>query len=50
MCRPQVKSEIQDVKASELHNAVWQHNKRATKFNRKVAEFAQDFIDIGECS
>ncbi len=48
MIAPQIDTEIQDVKSAELHQAVWKHIKKQTKFKKKVSKFAKSFIDIGE--
>ncbi len=48
--RPQLESELQDIKAAEMHQAVWLDIKRKVKFRRRIKEFVKDFIEIGECA
>jgi hypothetical protein len=50
MCGPKNKSELQDQKAAELHNSVWQDIKERHRFNRKIRELVSNFVDIGECA
>lgn len=45
---PQIDTEIQDVKSAELHQAVWEHIKKETKFKKQLPKLAKAFIDIGE--
>ena len=47
---PQLENELQDVKAAQMNQAVWNHVKRQNHHRREVAKYAQDFIDIGECA
>ena len=46
---PKNESELQDQKAAELHRAVWEDVKVRHNFKKRVSEWCQDFIDIGEC-
>lgn len=45
---PQNKGENADVKAAELHQAVWQDAKDRHDLDEKVGEWADDFVGIGE--
>lgn len=45
---PKNEKELQDQKAAELHLAVWQDIKHRHNFKKKVREYTEDFIDIGE--
>lgn len=47
---PKNEREIQDQKAAELHNSVWQDIKYKHKFKDKIRKFAEDFVVIGECA
>lgn len=42
-------NEIQDQKAAELNDSVWQDIKQRHKINEKISNWANDFVDIGEC-
>ncbi len=46
---PKNETEIQDIKAAELNEAVWKDLKQRNKFGTKIRQYAKDFIDIGEC-
>lgn len=45
---PRNDSEVQDRKAAQMNDAVWKDLKDKNKFNRRVREFLDDFVDIGE--
>lgn len=45
---PQIDTELQDQKAAELHQSVWHHIKVRHNLKKKVSEWCQDYIDIGE--
>ena len=45
---PNNETELQDQKAAELHEAVWQDIKKKNHFRKKKYQLAKDFIDIGE--
>jgi len=46
---PQLDSEIQDQKCAEMNLAVWRYGYTKYKLKSKIRDFAQDFIDVGEC-
>jgi DNA polymerase III psi subunit len=46
--KPNNESELQDQKAAELHHSVLQHLKKKHKLRRKIREWAEDYINIGE--
>jgi hypothetical protein len=46
---PQLDQEMQDQKNAELNLAVWKDAYSKYKLKSKIRDFAQDFIDIGEC-
>lgn len=46
---PKNESELSDQKAAEIHNSVWKDLKQRHKFKKKRRQWAQDFIEIGEC-
>ena len=46
---PKNEGELSDQKSAELHNSVWQDIKLRHKFKKRRRQFAQDFIEIGEC-
>jgi hypothetical protein len=48
-CLAKNKTELQDQKAAELHQSVWQDLKTRHKINKKIREFAEDFVNVGEC-
>lgn len=41
-------SELQDMKAAELNESVWQDLKERNKLRAKIRQWAKDYIDIGE--
>lgn len=45
---PQNEKELQDQKAAEMHNAVWNHFKRRLNLKEKVRQFAEDYVGLGE--
>jgi hypothetical protein len=45
---PKNETEIQDQKAAELHQAVWEDIKLKNKYQEKISEWVADFCDIGE--
>lgn len=45
---PKNESELQDQKAAELSNSVWQDIKQRHRFDDRIREYCQDFIRIGE--
>lgn len=45
---PKNETEIQDQKAAELHQAVWEDIKLKNKYTEKIGEWVADFCDIGE--
>lgn len=47
---PKNQSELQDQKAAELNNSVWQDVTQRHRFRQKTREFCQDFVRIGECA
>lgn len=46
---PQNENELQDQKAAELSHSIWQDLKGKEKLNKKIREWVQDYIVIGEC-
>lgn len=48
MFSPKVESELQDQKAAELHEAVWQDGKEKYDIEHKEDEWAEDFFGVGE--
>jgi hypothetical protein len=47
-CMPKNKTELQDQKAAQLCNAVWQDVKHRRKLDKKIDEFCNDFVIQGE--
>lgn len=47
---PNNESELQDQKAAELNQAVWEYTKRAQNFKKKTNQLASDFHDLGEAA
>jgi hypothetical protein len=47
---PDRDNEVQDQKSAELHGAVWKFGKEEYKITEKIRDWAQDFVDIGECA
>lgn len=47
---PNNESELQDQKAAELNQSVWNYAKIQQGLKKKVNQFASDFFDIGECA
>jgi hypothetical protein len=47
---PSNDNELQDEKAAELANSVWQHAKDKYNINSKVRQWASNYIDLGECA
>lgn len=45
---PNNENELQDQKAAELHQSVWENIKKKHKFQDRVREWVQDFVRIGE--
>lgn len=45
---PKNENELQDQKAAELNNSVWQDIKTRKKLKERTREFIQDFVRIGE--
>lgn len=45
---PKNEKELQDQKAAELHNSVWQDIKNRHEINRYIRTWIKDFIEIGE--
>lgn len=45
---PTNENEVQDQKAAQLHNAVWQHIRREHKIRKKTRQWVEDFTSIGE--
>ena len=45
---PNNESELQDQKAAELNQAVWEYGKKQQDFRKKTRSFVADFHDIGE--
>lgn len=45
---PKNEKELQDQKAAELHNSVWQDIKHRHEINRYIRTWAKDFVEIGE--
>lgn len=45
---PNNEKENADVKSAQLNNAVWQYGVKKHKLKEKIAEWADDFIGIGE--
>ena len=46
---PANESELQDQKAAELNQSVWEFAKREQNMRLKTQQFVSDFFDIGEC-
>lgn len=46
---PANEKELKDQKAAELHNSVWADIKYRHQIKKKIAQFAHDFIEVGEC-
>lgn len=47
---PQLDTELQDIKAAEMHQAVWMDVKRKSRLKRRIKDYAKDYIEIGECA
>jgi hypothetical protein len=47
---PENKKELQDQKAAELSNSVWQWAKNKHKLKAKIRNWANDFFVLGECA
>lgn len=47
---PANENELQDEKAAELANSVWQHAKNKHNLDAKIRQWVSSFVDIGECS
>jgi hypothetical protein len=47
-CLPKNETELQDIKAAELHNAVLDDIKDRHRMVKKVRQWAEDFVGIGE--
>lgn len=47
---PKNETELQDQKASELNNSVWQHMSQRHKMKQRTREFCQDYVRIGEAA
>jgi hypothetical protein len=45
---PRNPREMQDQKAAQLNNSVWQYGKDVLKFDMKVISLAKDYVDAGE--
>lgn len=45
---PKNESEIQDQKAAEQHQSVWQDIKHRHKINKKIRSWIKDFVELGE--
>lgn len=45
---PQIDSELQDRKAAELNQAVWEHQKYKWKFRERVREWCKSYVELGE--
>jgi hypothetical protein len=45
---PKNPKELQDTKAAELNDSVWQYGREKQGMKLKTQQFAKDFIDIGE--
>ena len=46
---PKTDSELQDVKAAELHNSVLDDLKTRHNMREKIRQWVKDFVEIGEC-
>lgn len=47
---PHAESELQDQKAAEIANAVWQDAKHRYRLQEKIRDLCEDFVDLGECA
>ncbi len=45
---PKNETELQDMKAAELNESVWQDLKTRNKLRTKIRQWAKDYVDIGE--
>jgi len=45
---PHNETELQDQKAAELASAVWMHGKAKYNLKEKIADHAEDYVDLGE--
>jgi hypothetical protein len=46
---PKNLNEVQDQKAAELHQSVWQDLRHRHKFSNRTRQYCEDFVNIGEC-